>query len=437
MTKPHWFAPFKGKFDVLTADPDTGPLFCVSFNQAYAPFVRGAIFAMLQRQMWDGTDAELDLMRMRVHQLLYIFGQRTDCPLPADLTGEYEVMASLCESLRFVNGKLQALCCGEWTDVDGQLPGEGEVQPGEGTPVPGEGECVSYHVNLLANLQWQLPAPVNAGDVLTFSNPRGSAQDGSGSGIYYCPAGDIYFAGRCSGVFGTDGGDPASGEAHMGTVVQINGVWYGTQDPITVPPGVVNKPAVFQVNDGTLSDNSGGYNFDVEHCNNVQPSWCHTFDFALSPHGFSIFVPGAQVGGGSGHWVAGTGFVWDDSEEAGTPHGFFRRAAIVRSGITAFESVGPQEIIFDLTKGAFAASGDTAVYLSFGVSGTYTNVVVIANPAISDGNGQHESGLLSQANNDSIIAFVAAASSSAVNTNTGSAVLKGLTICGRGPDPFA
>lgn len=437
MSKPHWYAPFKGKFDVLTADPDTGPLFCVSFNVAYAPFIRGAIFALLQRQMWEGTDAELDMMRIRVHQLLYIFGQQTDCPLPSDLTGEYDVMASLCESLRFQDGKLQALCCGEWTDVDGQLPGTGEIQPGGGTPVPGDGECVSYHVNLIATQQWSLPAPVNSGDVLTFSNPHGAAQDGSGSGVYYCPAGDIFFAGACTGVFGTNGADPAPLEAHMGTIVQINGVWYGTQTPITVPPGVVNKPAIFQVNDSSLADNSGGYNFDVEHCNNVTPSWCHTLDFKLSPHGFSIYVPAAETSGNSGHWVPGTGFVFGDSYQGAGPGEYFRRVAVIRSGITAFETVAEQAVLFDLTKGSFADPGEEAVELSMGVAGVYATPVTIANPAVSTGDGQEKTGLLSQPNTDSIFALIVAASSTPSNTLSGNAVLTGIRVCGKGPDPFA
>ena len=304
MSKTHWYAPFKGHFQTLTADPDEGPFLCVKFNVQYAPFIRGAIFAMLQRQMWTGSDADLDIMRMRVQQLLYIFGQETDCPLPVDKTGEWEEMASLCESLRFQDGKLQALCCGEWVDVDGQLPGAGDgTPPGDGTPQPPAGGCTSYHMVLRADGQWNLPTVVNAGDVISFFNPKGTAQ-GTPGNLWYCPNGGVFFAGSCTGVFGNDGGDPIPTEAHMGLVAQIAGTWYGTQDPITVPSGVVNAPVVFQVNDGVLSDNSGGYSVDIEVCNNQGEMFSHAFNLRLSPGIWSVNAGPTNAG----VWVPGAGF---------------------------------------------------------------------------------------------------------------------------------
>lgn len=310
MTAVHWYAPFKGVFTPVVKGPDEGPFLCVSFNVGYAPFIRGALAAMLQRQMWAGSEADVDDMIMKVHQLLYMFGQLTACPLPADLTGEYEEMASLCESIRLHNGKIQALCCGEWSDIDGQegITIGGPGQPGDGAPQPVPGECQSYHASFLANSQWLLPSVVNAGDVLTFSNPAGAATDGSGSNIWYCPNGSIFFAGACTGIYGTNGADPAPAEAHMGVIAQIAGVWYGTQDPIVVPGGVVNQPVYFQANDVTITDNSGGYTFDVEKCNNQGESFTHIFDVRLSPGPWSVEVDVTE----GGIWTPGTGFEASD-----------------------------------------------------------------------------------------------------------------------------
>lgn len=300
MTAPHWYAPFKGVFAPLDKGPDEGPFLCVSFNVDYAPFIRGALAAMLQRQMWAGDDSAVDDMIMNVQQLLYLFGQLTACPIDTGPEGGYEVLTSLCESLRYENGKLQALCCGEWVDIPGQPPGSGEQQPGDGTTPPAPGHCQIYHASMLANGQWLLPAVVNTGDTLTFSNPRGAATDGSGSNIWYCPNGSIFFASVCTGIFGTDGADPLPTSAHMGVVVQIGGVWYDTQNPITVGPGVVNQPVIMQANDVSLTDNSGGYTFDVELCNGGASSrWGHTFNFLHGEEGWYV-RPGEGDGWDSG-----------------------------------------------------------------------------------------------------------------------------------------
>lgn len=305
MSKVHWFAPFKGVFTPIVKEPNEAPFLCVTFNMDYAPFIRGALLSMLQRQMWSGSTAEVDIMIMKVHQLLYMFGQETACSLPDDLTGEYEEMASLCESLRVQDGKLQALCCGEWVDIEGQAAGAGSggTPIGDGAEQPAPGGCTSYHMVLNAQQQWILPTVVSAGDVISFENPKGTAQAIPGN-LWYCPNGGVYFAGQCTGVFGTDGGDPMPAEAHMGLICQIAGVWYGSQDPITVPGGVVDAPVVFQVNDGDLADNSGGYSVDIEVCNNQLGQFSHPFNLRLSP---GIWQVDTDTGD-AGVWSAGIGY---------------------------------------------------------------------------------------------------------------------------------
>lgn len=183
----------------------------------------------------------------------------------------------------------QSLC----TPENGQ-PGSGARQP-----LPGGGEeC--YHADFPATMQWNLPTVVSAGDTIEVKNTGGQATDAPNH-VWYCPNGQLFFAGKCISTPFTQGGDPAAAANHMTIVCQISGVWYSCDSPITVPGGVSSAPVVFQVNDGTLSDNSGGYNFDVCVTNNGVGTWESTLDFTLDPYS-SIKT------GGLGTWVAGTGY---------------------------------------------------------------------------------------------------------------------------------
>lgn len=300
MSKPHWYAPFQGQFTALNAEPDEAPFLCVTFNEQYAPFIRGAIFALLQRQMWIGSPTQLDLMRMRVQQLLYIFGQQTDCPLPVDFAEEYEDMPALCESLRVQDGKIQALCCGEWTDLDGQegLEIGAPNHEGEAPQPSGNGGQQCYHVNLNANMTYVLPTYVSTGDTLEFSNGKGAAQ-GQVNGEWHCPNGNFYVAGACIPVNDQDGADPLPSDYHMAVIFQLAGSFYPATGTFVVPAGISNQSVTFQVNDSVLSDNSGGYSFDCCVTNNqVTGTYEHRFDFALGPKGW--LVQGSNGGGWSG-----------------------------------------------------------------------------------------------------------------------------------------
>lgn len=180
-----------------------------------------------------------------------------------------------------------------------QQPG----QPGGSeTPPPAAGGCQTYHAAFPANSSWLLPAVVNSGDVLTFSNVKGAGQDGSVS-PWYCPNGQTFFAGACVGVAGTSGTDPAAALSHMGLIAEISGSYYAvTGGPITVPGGVTDAQVTIFTNDSVLSDNSGSYTLDIEFCNNnVSTAWVSTFNFVLNPY-TSIWTPQDGV------WVPGQGY---------------------------------------------------------------------------------------------------------------------------------
>lgn len=217
---------------------------------------------------------------------------------------EYEM--SLCEQLRWQDGKLQALCCGEWTDIPGQpAPVGGSGQPGGGgTPDPGQ--CLSYHGNFEAKNQWYCPAIVNAGDTITFTNISGAGQDGTSAiTSWRCPDGTLFFAGTCGASPGYHAsGDPSATAFHMQLIAQINSTFYPITEGgvITIPSGVVNAPILVQANDANIADNLGSYAFDVEVCNNAAATFSHTFDFTLSDGGWIPDVTTTP-------WTPGTGWV--------------------------------------------------------------------------------------------------------------------------------
>lgn len=288
-----------------TVHPETYRKFviCVPNERFYIAAFQGLLIELTYSKNWQRDFAHTAAIVSRVWQDALASVLCDDCA-EIIITGESDYEMSICEQLRFHNGKLQGLCCGEWTDITGQTGIEigGPGQPGDGAPQPDEGGgCQTYHASFAANSQWLVPTVVNAGDTIAFSNPDGSGQDGTVS-PWRCPDGLTFFAGACVGLGGTSGGDPAPAINHMALVAEIDGVYYPAfSGTITVPGGVVNAPITIQANDSDLSDNSGSYALDIEVCNNVPEVWSHLLDFQISPHGFVVVS-------GNGVWTPGVGF---------------------------------------------------------------------------------------------------------------------------------
>jgi len=88
-----------------------------------------------------------------------------------------------------------------------------------------------------------------------------------GGGNWYCPNGQSYTLGLCSGVGGYNGGDPLPSALHASIIADIAGTFYPTAGSILVPPGVVDGQVVFQMNDASLADNFGNIAFCVKVSN--------------------------------------------------------------------------------------------------------------------------------------------------------------------------
>lgn len=262
---------------------------CVPNERFYIAAFQGLLIELTYSKNWQRDLAHTAAAVSRVWQDALESVLCDDCG-ETILMEESDYEMSICEQLRFQNGKLQGFCCGEWVDIEGQSgnpPGGGD-QPGDGTEQPPEGGCASYHAKMAASNQWYLPTVVSSGDTIEVTNPDGAGNDGTLS-PWHCPSGDTFFAGACiGGTGGPSGGDPDSAANHMELVVNIDGTWY---EPlagiITVPGGVSNASVYFQVNDATIGDNAGSYTFDVEVCNNQPASWSHFLNFLTGAHGVS------------------------------------------------------------------------------------------------------------------------------------------------------
>lgn len=288
-------------------DPDTS----VCFRHEWKPYILGALQQLMLQTTWKTDDPiVLTEQLQRANMLLALFAEGCPMPVPegVEFDGE-ELMASLCEALRFQDGKLQAFCCGQWQDIPGQ-PAQGiggPGQPGSGETPPTPGTCKTYQVKFTARDQLVLPFLVNAGDQLSFSNARGAGQDGSIGYHWNCPNGQIFWGGACVGGAVFEGTDFDPTIEHMRLIAIINLQAYpADQGVITVPGGVSSAQVILQVNDGTLTDNSGDYTLDVEFCNNAEATFTHVFDFTATDGGF---VNNTYSGGvDNAVWVPGSGW---------------------------------------------------------------------------------------------------------------------------------
>lgn len=320
------------------------PTFCMTLevpdDPQYIASLAGALWELQYWWNWQRDNAHTAvpvtrLWRRLIQEAFDRINAGHLCPVPSSINvAEMEYEMSICEQLRFHNGKLQGLCCGEWSDIAGQgdisIGGPEQIGGGAPQPTPGGG-CQTYHAQFDAKSQYLVPTVVNSGDTVTFSNASGGGHDGA-VGVWNCPNGQTLFGPACVGVGGPQAGDPATAVDHMALVAKIGATWYPAfSGVITVPGGVSNAQIVIQVNDDPLSDNSGSYALDVEVCNHQTLPWMHEFDFTLSPAGFvdssgGVFAP---------VWLAGQG--WSaNAKDVGGGSGWWKGATIKRTGITAF-----------------------------------------------------------------------------------------------------
>lgn len=164
---------------------------------------------------------------------------------------------------------------------------QGQLGVGAEQPRPGGG-CVKYHVYMPANSLYLLPTSVSTGDTITITNPSGAANDG-GETVWRTPTGGQFVAGVDIGGYAYNAGDPQPATPHMALILKIGSSYYSfAAFAFSVPAGIANQPIILQVNDSAIANDYGGFNFDVEVCNNQAAAWTRDYNFAVSPDGWFV-----------------------------------------------------------------------------------------------------------------------------------------------------
>lgn len=430
---------FQSPIPIIDKDPTTGPFFYVKVSQQWMNAVQGCLLQLILQTTWDTNDpATLNLAQMRAMSLLQLFTITTDqCPDDGKpvviVESEYEM--SLCEQLRFQDGKLQALCCGTWTDIAGQTPGlttGGPTQPGGGLPQPQPGGgCQNYHGDMRASEGWNAPTGVSAGDIITVTATSGAASD-AGFSRWTCPDGSSFFLGSCIGDTGsTDPSDPLPTTKHGALIVLINGVYYDPVSPITVPTGVSNVPLIFQRNAATLTGASGDYAFDFTVCNNQAGTFTHTFDFALSPSGFVNIINSSQTPDTQGAWTGGTGWTSTNSVVTGT--GSDTNGIDIHIHLATPVTLNTATLTYSLTKGSIITGLTNGLYLDLAGA----NIAVATAASDTDPDGASKMFVIPPGTYSiDDIEFVLHTSFFTGGGTPGSGAALQLIVTGQGADPF-
>jgi hypothetical protein len=300
---------FQYPISLIQQQPGEGDQVCVTFAKAWLPAIRGALQQLLLQSTWDTTDEEaLTAMLGRVFNLIYLFDEDAECAMPFDVRIDPTNSCMLQKSTDGGEtwddvGSFYTCAYGAGQDAiqdaieDGTLGGGS--QPGPSAP-PAPNECHNYHVTLKANDRWVCPFPVSSGYTVRVTNARGACWDGDTFlGRWYCPDGKVFFLGACAGDVPYYEADPYQDGNHMQIVANAADEW---GDPLTgvwnIPAGVASQNLYIQVNDESLQDNQGTYDFDIEICTT---GWCYYWDFTTSDGGWVAY-------GGLGSYALGEGW---------------------------------------------------------------------------------------------------------------------------------
>src|SRR6266496_2153885 len=243
---------FQRPVPLVFVEPSDAPRVCVEFNAQWLPYVIGALKQLTLQTSWDSIDPEIiQTQQERSMDLINIFAAAEICTNALLLSDELEYEMSVCEQLRFQDGKLQGLCCGVWSDISGQPPQGWQTGPtGIGqTPPSAGGGCVSYKAGLSGNGYWYAPFVVNTGDTLTISNSKGATYNPA-NGLWYCTDGSTFFAGACLASTATNAGNPMPAVLTGKLIAKIGGTFYDVNNGGTfvVPAGIASQPVTFQFN---------------------------------------------------------------------------------------------------------------------------------------------------------------------------------------------
>lgn len=400
-------------------------------DPAYIQAFYGVLYDLTLWLSWQRDSAHTGrLAAMRMKEMwLSVVTNPNNCQSIEQLIEESEYEMSLCEQLRFHDGKLQALCCGVWTDIEGQ-PDQGVTggsQPGPGTPQPQPGGgCLTYQGETGAAAPWYVPTVVNTGDVITLEGAKGAWNDGAVA-TWNCFDGSIFFAGKNTGIKTFSGSDPLPSAPHMTMLAVINGVYYDiAAGPVTVPSGIVSQPVTIQPNNAVLAGGAGTLQFALQVCNNQEVEWTHTFDLSTNAAPFVPFVD-SFLGTDYGAWTPGTGF----TPVSFSSHGFgYRMDGFQWSG-SAFHMTA-LTVLYHLTPGTNNSGGNPG-------GGLGDNIGLLLGVPWSSWAGDNSPALTWSGSHTGVNFFNCVIGVSNVNggpPDGGSADIYQVIVSGKGFDPF-
>jgi hypothetical protein len=262
-------------------DPAERICFVVSVpkNRGHIAAFRGALLELARWYSWKEDEAHTAALVANVWKDIYNNVRVIDCVTKEPLNGsEIEDFMPLrvdCDCRVWIT------CC-DGTEKElvtsGMLDQSRQRGAGEGPHTPGEGQSVQDCYQVQANQQYVLPFSVSPGDKIEIISASGAGYDGSGSQVWNCPDGHVFFGGACVGVTRTDGGDPVPAAPHMSLVFQVGSSFYaGMSGPITIGGTGLQQVAI-QVNDSAIGNNSGSYTVCVKWTSANSTTWEHTFD---------------------------------------------------------------------------------------------------------------------------------------------------------------
>jgi len=428
-----------GSFSIPVAPPGVSPraepLVYVGINCAWMPYITGALTQLLLESTWRvNSREELEIVRGQATDLMNLFNcailptLQELCAQP--LGGCGEDCMGCC--LRYMDNKLQMLNCGVWEDVPGQGAGifPPPPQPGGGTPQPEPGGCRKYHAQMPATEQWYVPTVVNTGDVITASN-FGGASNESGIPTWFCPNGQLFFAGSCQGSgFPSDPTDPLTTGRHQQLIVEINGFFYDlVAGPVTVPSGVINESATVQLNIDDLSLLQGTVTFDIEVCNNAAEPWDLPENLELNSGRWDTDIAG--LSGTQSVWTPGVGWSSVDCDNLLGGSGRYN-VVFIELVFDNPTTLTHFDYVYDAVVGDLADAGHNLVQA---YQGATANTLIDNVPATGDTQTFEWNGSFDSVTRVVILLY-GADHSDATCPSTGSATLRHVHLSGTGPFPL-
>lgn len=381
---------------------------------AYIGAFYGAMFLLTKPYAWADDPAHTALEVGRVWRDIFYdlkpggcvpfhpapgsgFFQEDFMPIRVDC--DCNVFVTCCDGT-----EKQILTADQVRAIAGGQPGAGAEQP-----TPGGG-CVTYPATVPAQGGWYLPTVVSTGDTIEFQDP-GSAWYG-GSVTWYCPNGNVFFAGLCTSAEQFNAGSQIPASPIGRAIILLDGTYYDVFDAgtFTVPSGISNAPVTIIMNTDTPSTASGQITLNVKVCNNQLGSWAHTIDMVLTPGGWSTRDLGV--------WSPGVGYV----DTLTSP---------LRSVDIQFLNSTP----FTLKRLAFTANDTPGVgAVNIGI-GRNTPGSYIVTPAIVSGVHLYDTGPISLTGTTNL--YIDNIIGNSAPDPGGSGVITQVIVEGEGFDPFA